>query len=241
MLGSTSVSLEKRQFHSTQWSLVLQAGEGSNDALHRLCARYWYPLYAYARRSGISAIEAQDLTQGFFASLLSRNDIAHVSRSRGKFRSYLLSALRNYISKQRDRAGALKRGGGKVILSLDWQDAEGRYCFEPADDMDAEKLFAKRWALTLLDRVVTKLREDYEKSGKAKLFGYLSGAVSGDGIELSYREIAQRLNTTEGAVKAAVHRLRKRYQKELLAEVAETVDDVEAVEEELMFLMSTLE
>jgi RNA polymerase sigma factor (sigma-70 family) len=230
-----------RRFHSTQWSVVLGAGDGANLALSTLCSTYWYPLYAFMRRRGADPEEAADLTQGFFASLLERNDFAAVDRKRGKFRSYLLSAMSNYMAKHYQRKKALKRGGGQKILSLDWQDAEGRYAFEPVDTLDAERLYDRRWTLTLLAKVVDSLRDEHTARGKIDLFQDLVGSIDGNGVERSYRDIATDHGMSEGAVKVAVHRLKKRWQQRLREEVAETVDTDEEIDEEIRFLLASLE
>ncbi len=232
------------RFTTTHWSLVL-AASGSEDthsreALAQLCQVYWYPLYAFVRRHGHGPHDAQDLTQEFFVRLLEKDYLRDVDRSKGKFRSFLMVALKHFLSKERARGKTLKRGGGQRLLSLDIISAEDRYRREPEDNLTAEKLFEHRWALTLLDRVLTRLSEEYEASGKATMFEQLQGCLTGDSDLLPYAELARRLGMTEGAVKVAVHRLRKRYRGVLRDEIAQTVADPSEIDEEIRQLFSAL-
>ncbi|MBT3220634.1 MAG: protein kinase [Proteobacteria bacterium] len=228
------------QFPGTRWSMVMAAGSGGQEALARLCADYWYPLYSYVRRRGFDPARAQDLTQSFFARLLHRGDVAKADRQRGKFRTYLLSSLHNFIINEEEREGALKRGGGKVVLSLDYQDAEGRYCVEAVDHLNAEKLFERNWTLTLLRRVRNKLGQDYASSGRSQIFERLKGCLTTDGMDGTYAEAGKDLGISAGAAKVAVHRIKKRYQALLREEVLQTVSDPSDVDDELQYLFSTL-
>ncbi|MBI2946618.1 MAG: sigma-70 family RNA polymerase sigma factor [Verrucomicrobia bacterium] len=209
-------------------------------ALEQLCRTYWYPLYAYVRRQGRDPHEAQDLTQEFFARLLAAKSLQLVDRSKGKFRSFLLASLNHFLAKEWNRAHRQKRGGGRVILSLDDDTAEQRYLREPADPMTADKLFERRWALTLLEGALSRLRQEFLDAGKESLFEELKFFISGGRTEEGYAGVTLRLNLTEGAVKVAVHRLRKRYGEILRAEIAQTVSSPEEVEEEIRYLFQIL-
>ncbi|MBM3891070.1 MAG: RNA polymerase sigma factor, partial [Verrucomicrobia bacterium] len=196
-------------FLTTHWSVVLRAGRSDStrarDALAQLCEAYWYPLYAYVRRRGHSPHDAQDLTQEFFARILERHDIARASPERGRFRSFLLASLNHFLANEWDKARAKKRGGGQTLLRLDDKDAEGRYAIEPADDAAPDKLFERRWALTLLERVLARLREEFVTAGKTKLFERLKGFMTSEGGDTNYAQAGAELGMTEGNVKVAVH------------------------------------
>jgi RNA polymerase sigma-70 factor (ECF subfamily) len=240
-----SVPSAARHFHTTRWSLVLAAGQqasaASHEALGALCQLYWYPLYAFARRQVSQAEEAQDLTQEFFARLLEKDYLRAADPERGKFRSFLLTAFKHFLAKERDRARAQKRGGGQQVLPLDFQAGEQRYSREPAHEVTAEKLFERRWALTLLDRVLARLRGEFEVAGKQTLFERLKGCLAGEkNPGGSYQELASDLQMTEGAVKVAVYRLRRRYQELLLEEIAQTVAAPEEIEDELRHLFEAV-
>jgi RNA polymerase sigma factor (sigma-70 family) len=224
--------------------MVLTAGRSdttrAHDALARLCQTYWYPLYAYVRRRGFSPHDAEDLTQGFFAGLLQANSLARVRREKGRFRGFLLAALNHFVANEWDRARAKKRGGGKRALSLDVEAAESRYQLEPADQLTAERIYERRWALTLLDTVLHQLEREHELSGKRDLFGELRFCLTGERSKLPYAELAGRLGMSEGAVKVAVHRLRQRYRELLRAEIANTVTSPDEVEAEIRHLFDVL-
>src|SRR5580765_323858 len=168
---------QKGWFTTTHWSVVLSAredeGTQATEALEKLCRTYWFPLYAFARRQGHDVASAQDLTQGFFARLLAKDYLAAVSREKGKFRSFLLAALKHYMAEERSRAGAAKRGGGQILISLDEFDAEDRYAHEPATDLSPEKIFERHWALALLDKALHNLEAEYRAAGKARVFDLL--------------------------------------------------------------------
>lgn len=240
-------------FVTTHWSVVLAAGRASDtsrarDALARLCQTYWNPLYAYARRLGHSPHDAQDLTQEFFARLLAKNFLAGADESRGRFRSYLLASYKHFLANEWDKARAQKRGGGQVPIPIDVASAETAYqpggfpinSVEPADPATADKAFERRWALTLLDQVLRRLRSEYESSGRTQLFDQLKPTLTEASRSVKYAEIAVCLGTTEGAVKVAVHRLRQQYRELLRAEIAETVSGPEEVEDELRNLFQAL-
>jgi RNA polymerase sigma-70 factor (ECF subfamily) len=231
-------------FATTRWSLVLDAGTEltprGRAALATLCELYWYPLYAYLRRRNHSAEDAQDLTQGFFARLLEKHALHIVDRTRGRFRSFLLASLDHYVSNERDRDRAQKRGGGTSPISLDAAMAEDRYKLEPPDPWTPEKIFDRNWALTLLGRVLERLRTDLHAEGKGELFDHLKVYLAGEQGAPSYREIGAALGMSEGAVKVAVHRLRRRYRDLLYDEIAQTVSTQEEVELELQYLMESV-
>jgi RNA polymerase sigma-70 factor (ECF subfamily) len=235
---------EADRFLTTHWSLVLAAGRRespeSADALVTLCSTYWYPLYAFVRRQGYGPEDAQDLTQGFFAKLLEKNYLGDADQQRGRFRSFLLAALRHFLANERDRARARKRGGGQQLISLDFESAESRYRHEPADTMTPERLFERRWALTLLDRVLRRLQDEYAAVGKLPMFEHLKEFLTSESGTTPYRDVAQQTALTEGAVKVAVHRLRKRYRALLEEEIAHTVPRAEDVQDELRQLFASL-
>lgn len=229
-------------FATTHWTVVLQAGARSTpeseSALEQLCRSYWYPLYAYARRHGHSKEDAEDLTQGFFARFLKRNYLEGLSSEKGRFRAFLLTALKRYMANEFDYANRKKRGGGVAPLSLDWQDAENRYLIEPADHLSPDKLYDRAWALTLLERVIGQLREECVREGKAELFERLKPFLMIGKSAIPYPEAAADLKLSEGAVRLAVHRLRRRYRELLRQEIAQTLSNPEQVEEELGALFS---
>ena len=231
-------------FRTTHWSIVLaaanQASPNSQEALARLCETYWYPLYAYARRRGHGPPEAEDLTQEFFSRLLEKEYLAGITQEGGKFRSFLLTALKRFLANQWERAQAQKRGGGITIASVNETDAESRYQVEPADEATPEQLFERRWALTLLDQVFHRLQGEYRSSGKTELFDRLQVFLSGDQRLIPYAEVGTSLGMSEGAVKVAVHRLRKRYGELLREEIAQTVSSPQEVDEELRYLVAAL-
>ena len=231
-------------FTTTHWSVVLAAGQraspDSRRALAMLCERYWFPLYAYVRRSGHSSHDAEELTQEFLTQLIEKEYLQDVDRQRGKFRSFLLAALKHFLSKQRERTRAKKRGGGRVPVSLDFRDAESRYKLEPTDELTPERLYERRWALTLLDEVLHRLQQEFTDAGKLAVFDRLKGALTGSQDSPTYRQIAEDLAMTEGAVKVAVHRLRRRYRELLKEEIAQTVKDPAEIDDELRELFAAV-
>ena len=236
-----SIQPGARDFCTTRWSMVRGARGDTRDAqqaLGALCEAYWYPLYAFVRRQGHQAHDAQDLTQEFFARLISKDWLEGLEPERGKFRAWLLASIKHFLCNEWDRDHAAKRGGGQVLLSIDESTAESRYLREPAAVDNAELLYDRRWALTLLERVMARLREEFSRAGKSELFVAIKGTLTGDAP--SYAEIASQLDTTEGAVKAAVHRLRERYRAAIREEIAETVDGAAEIEEELRHLLAVL-
>jgi DNA-directed RNA polymerase specialized sigma24 family protein len=230
------------RFATTQWSLVLAAGRRgsaeSADALARLCSLYWYPVFAFVRRQGHPAPEAQDLTQGFFARLIEKGDLSAADRSRGRFRSFLLTNCRYFLANERDRALTLKRGGGQAPLSIDVAAAEGRYERALAHSETPERLYERQWCLTLLDGVFAALRGEYAAAGNEGLFDRLKEFLTAGPDAGTHADAARDLGTSAGAVKVAVHRLRRRYREELRRRVADTVGS--EVEDELRYLVKTL-
>ena len=232
------------RFATTHWSMVVSAGGSHSSeatrALATLCENYWFPLYAFVRRAGYSAEDAQDLTQEFFVRLLAKNYLAVADRQRGKFRSFLLGAMKHFLAKQRRRQGTQKRGGNRPMLSLDFHSGENRYSLiEPVDNLTPERMYDKRWALTLLDLVLSRLREEFRTAGKLELFDSLKQFLAGGTAKPAYLEVAEELGMSKGAVKVAVHRLRRRYRKLLKEEIAQTVGP-EALEDELGELLAAL-
>jgi RNA polymerase sigma factor (sigma-70 family) len=231
-------------FVTTHWSVVVAAGRSdttrARDALARLCQTYWHPLYAYVRRLGNSPPDAQDLTQEFFARLLAKNYLVEADESRGRFRSFLLAALKHFLTNEWHKARAQKRGGGQIPISIDFGTAETSFHHEPADTLTPEKIYERRWALTLLEQVLQRLRQEYARTGREHLFEQLKPTLTEASRAVRYAEIAVRLNLSEGAVKVAVHRLRLRYREVLRAEIADTVASPGEVEDELRNLFAAL-
>jgi len=242
--GGYSESRPAALFVTTHWSEVLAAGRGdttrAGDALARLCQTYWYPLYAYARRRGCSPHDAQDLTQEFFARLLAGNWVAKADRQRGRFRSFLLSAMKHFMANEWNKASAQKRGGGQPILSLNDDSAEHRYRLEPAERATPESLFERGWAVTLLEGVLARLDEEYRRTGKQTWMEAMRPALTTDRESMDYAGMAQTLGITETAARVAAHRLRQRYRQLIRAEVAGTVASPEEVEAEMRHLFRVL-
>ena len=232
------------QFTTTHWSLVLAARDsqtpGASEALEQLCRTYWQPVYAFIRRTVFNPEDARDLTQGFFADLLRDRSFARANPEQGRFRSFLLGALKHFLADERDRRRAAKRGGGVATISLDAAQEETRYRLEPMDHLTPERAYEKRWALLLLDRVVEGLHEAYREAGKEALFIALKSTLTQSRSDIAYPELAKKLDLTEGALRVAVHRLRQRYRELLRREVAQTVADAAEVETELRYLFRVL-
>jgi RNA polymerase sigma factor (sigma-70 family) len=242
--GSSSPVKPQAVFATTHWSVVLTAGRSdttrSRDALARLCQTYWYPLYFYVRRRGYSAHDAQDLTQAFFTRLLEHQSLTTADPDRGRFRSFILTAMNHFLASEWKRGMAQKRGGGSLTISLDLAAAEERFDLEPADHSAPDKLFEKQWALALLAEVLNRLEGEYQSEGKTDLFNALKQSLMGFRETQPYVELAPRLGMNESAVKVAVHRLRKRYRELIRAEIANTLDHSQDVEAEMQHLFQTL-
>lgn len=232
------------RFATTHWSVILAAGDSSSQrheqALSTLCQTYWFPLYAYLRRQGHKAHQAEDYTQAFFAQILEKNYLCDIKRKPAKFRSFLLMALKRFIADQQCRARAVKRGGGHKMLSLNFEGAESQYALEPASELSPEKVFDKSWVLTLLEQTMTRLETELAGMNKQKLFEILKVYLAGKEVSIPYRDLAVQLDMTEGAVKAAVYRLRRRYREILRDEIAQTVTTGDQIDDEIRGLFATL-
>src|SRR5437667_9929143 len=241
----TSCALsEAAAFATTHWSIVLTAqgrSPAADEALEKLCRTYWWPLYGFVRRQGYRPEEAQDLTQGFFALLLERRDLDVVRQEKGRLRSYLLVSLKNFLAKARRRELAVKRGEGRVLVPLDELLARERADLEPADNLSPDRIYERRWALTLLEQVLTRLESEYRSAGNADMFDCLKEFLSDEPGQRSRAEVAAELGITENAVKQAFHRLRQRYRQLLRDEIAQTVAVPGDVEDEVRHFISVLQ
>mgnify|MGYP001552490994 FL=1 len=237
-------SAPRARFATTRWTMVLAAGRNSSPdaarALEDLCRAYWYPLYAYVRRRGHAKADAEDLTQAFFARLLEKDFLRAASREKGRFRTFMLVAFQRFCANEWDRSRAQKRGGGQVVLSLNLDTAERRYHAEPADELSADRIYERRWALTLIEQTMARLRGEYEASGKGRDFDQLKTFLAADGDTIPYAELAEKLGQGEGALRVAVHRLRKRFRETFRQEIAQTVSSPGEIEGELRHLLAAL-
>jgi RNA polymerase sigma-70 factor (ECF subfamily) len=242
--GPAQASAGAASFNTTHWSSVLLAGGSrspeADAALARLCQAYWYPLYYYIRRLGHRPEDAQDLTQEFLARLVHKDYLKGIKQEKARFRSFLLVALKRFLANEWDRANCLKRGGGQAVLSFDAQDTENRFLSEPVDEMSPEKAFERRWALTLLSQVLSRLEAEFCASNKALLFADLKGVLSGEGAVGSYADLGQRFGMSEANVKVTVHRLRRRYRELLREEVTTTIANPGEADDEIRHLFATL-
>jgi RNA polymerase sigma-70 factor (ECF subfamily) len=233
-----------RRFATTHWSVVLRAGDSQSphaaDALEKLCRTYWYPLYAFVRASGQGAEEARDLTQEFFARILEKKWLNDADRQRGRFRTFLLAALKNFMANEWHRSQTLKRGGGMERIVWDELDAEARFALEPREVGTPDSLYDRRWAMTLIGNVQDRLRDEMVAAGDAEKFEALEPTLTGDRLEQGYTALATRLGVTETAVKSMVFRLRKRFRELLRHEIGETVTNGGDEEEELRELLRVL-
>jgi RNA polymerase sigma factor (sigma-70 family) len=231
-------------FPSTHWSVVLATHADNparaRDALEKLCAVYWYPLYAFLRRRGHQPADAEDLVQGFIAHLLERQFFQSADPEKGRFRSYLLASLNHFVADVADRAGRLKRGAGRPLLALDAVMAERRYALEPADSCDPERLYERRWALTLLDTVLQRLEAEAAENGSTSLFRRIKGVLQGDRKGTPYAQLAAQLGMSEAALTMTVHRLRRRYRELVREEIIRTVSCPVEIEEEMRHLFQVL-
>jgi len=233
-----------RTFATTHWSVILLAcdtnSKDASEALERLCRSYWYPIYAHVRRQGKGPEDAQDLTQEFFARLLEKQYLKLADPQRGRFRTFLLTSLGRFVTTEWVKSRALKRGAGQTMSLLMTQDGEERYRHEPADDSSPDKIYERRWAVTLLENVVAQLRTEYASLRKEELFEGLKASIWGEAPEDGYRSLAGQLNMSENALRVAAHRMRERYRTLLREAVAQTVAAPEDVEDELRHLVSVL-
>ena len=227
-------------FATTHWTVVLAAGRQRSPeaarALEELCRTYWFPLYAYVRRRGHAKEDAEDLTQAFFARLLEKNPFAQLDSDKGKFRAFLLASLKNFLANERDKAHTLKRGGGILPLSLDWQTADTQFQVAATQEPSPDKAFDREWALALLAKVIGRLQSECVAEGKARVFEQLKQFLTAGHAESAQRAAAAELGMEEGAVRVAVHRLRKRYRQLLRDEIANTLAAAAMVDEEMSAL-----
>jgi len=239
-----SDSLDARQMATTHWSVVLAAGDlqrpDAREALSKLCESYWYPVYAYARRHTSSVHVAQDVTQEFFAHLVEKNTVAAADPARGRFRAFLLTALKNFLANEWHKERAQKRGGGRAMLSLDFPSGELRFGGAAATGSTPDKLFDREWTVTLLDDVVARLQAEYAAKGNQQLFQTLKGAIAAGEERIPFAEAARVLGMTENAVHVAAHRLRKRYRELIREEIAHTVSRPDEIDDEIRWMISTL-
>ncbi len=224
-------------FSATRWTLIYAARRDSPEALETLLKRYWLPLYAYIRRSGHSKEDAEDLVQGFFGEWLSRDFLKNLAPENGKFRSFLLACYKNYASNVRERESALKRGGGKKILPLELEGLEGSYTIEPVDHLTPEKLYERRWAMTMFDNVIAEVATEYE--GRDEIFRVLEPFLR-DENDCNYKQAAEKLGMTENAFKQALFRLRKFFRARLRSQVAQTLSSPEDVDQEIRDLLAAI-
>ena len=241
---TSSARASTGRFATTHWSVVRAAGRPLSpryqQALGTLCQTYWFPLYAYLRRQGYHTHQAEEYTQAFFARILEKHGLRLADPKRGKFRSFLLAALKHFVGNELDRARAQKRGGGRKVLSLDFENAESQYALEPTHQLSPEKLFERSWALTVLERTMTRLQAESASTNKQELFDHLKVYLTVKKSSVPYREAAAKLKMTEGAVKVSVHRLRRRYRELLRDEIAQTVTTEDEIDEEIRDLFAAL-
>ena len=232
------------RFATTRWSVVMTARDAnspeSDEALQSLCKNYWYPLYAFIRRLGNSAHDAQDLTQEFFARLLEKNWLGAADRERGRFRTFLIMAVKRFLANEWDKSQAARRGGGQSFVPLDTKFAEERYLADTSPALSPDHLYERRWALTLLARALTRLRQEYEVDGRGADFACLKNYLTADRGAIPYSEIARELGASEGASRVAVHRLRKRYREVFRETVADTVSSADEVDTEVRYVIEVL-
>jgi RNA polymerase sigma factor (sigma-70 family) len=242
--SSAASTAPRHVFVTTRWTMVLSAGRKSSPhsdrALAELCQTYWYPLYAYIRRQGRTKEDAEDLVQAFFARFLEKNYLEGLAAERGKFRAFLLASLKHFLANEWDKTQAQKRGGGAEHLSLNWQDADDRFHLDPPDPTNPERLFDREWALALLERVIARLAAECARDGKADLFMHAKGFLTVGSAAIPYADAAKELGLEEGALRVAVHRLRKRYRELLRDEISQTLAEPGQVDEELRSLLAAL-
>lgn len=231
----------RSDFVTTRWSLVLAVRDhSSEEAVVELCRRYWFPLYAFVRRTGCGREDAEDLTQGFFAEFLEKGYFSRADPQRGRFRNYLLTSIKNFMVKKRRRDRSQKRGGGVSLVSWDQTDAESRYASELAVEVSPEVLYDQQWARSLLDRVLAELDSDFARRDRAEIFRQIKQHLWGEAREVPYQELTDRAQMSVGAFKIAVHRVRQQFRDLMRAEVADTVSDTADIDEELRHLVSVL-
>lgn len=232
------------RFATTQWSMVLSAGtdsqENANRALDSLCQQYWYPLYAFLRRRGMSHDQSQDLTQAFFVHLLEKKSYEKADPTRGRFRTFLMTAINNFVSNHWRAENAAKRKPKTSLLSIQFEEGEKRYDLEPQIDVTAEKLFERRWGLTVLQNAMNQLEESYNDDGKGELFQALKPVLVGGSDTLKQQELAKQLDMSHGAVRVAIHRMRKKCREMLRKEISQTVESSDDIDQELRYLLEVI-
>lgn len=242
--ASPNQPVQNAWFTTTHWSVVLAAGDGASpraaEALEKLCRTYWLPLYAYVRRKGHTCEDAQDMTQEFFARFLAKNSFGRARPERGRFRSFLLTSMQNFLAHEWQRARAEKRGGGRSLLRWDELAPENHYQLEASSELTPDKVFDQRWALTLFQRALARLRQEFTAAGKGAQFDRLKGYLSSEAGENAYAEVAAQLNMTPRAIAVAVHRLRQRYGQVVREEIAHTVSSSADIEDELRLLIALM-
>jgi RNA polymerase sigma-70 factor (ECF subfamily) len=242
-MNSIGTAVEPR-FATTHWSVVLAAGHDSSpnagEALETLCRNYWLPLYAYVRRKGHTPEKAQDLTQAFFERLLEQHTLSRARRERGRFRSFLLTSLQNFLGHEWEKERAAKRGGGRYVLSWDQVSAESSYQLEAVSELPPDKAFEKRWALTIFQQALNRLHEEFVRLGKGEVFEQLKCFLTQEPGANGYPGVAERLGMTPAAVAVSVHRLRKRYGELVRDEIAHTVSSPAEIEEEMRYLIALM-
>lgn len=243
-LSTTETPGGAARFVTTRWSVVLRLWDKDSpqaaEALDYLCRAYWYPIYAFARRSGLSMHDAEDATQDFLTHMLGKSLFGRADPQRGRFRSFLLTCFKNFVGQQNNKKRAVKRGGGAKVFSLDETDAEGRYQREPADPRSPDLLYERSWAVRLFETALERIEAQYQADGKAAEFATMKPYLTGDAGKASYRELSRQLRVQEGAARVAVYRLRQRYSESVRAEVAQTVTNEEEFEEELRHIRDLL-
>jgi RNA polymerase sigma factor (sigma-70 family) len=244
-MTTSEAAKPRNYFATTHWTVVLSASRNETtrgkDALSTLCETYWYPLYAFVRRQGHSPHDAEDLTQGFFARLMERESLAGVSPEKGKFRTFLLIALKRFLANEWHRANSQKRGGGLCRVPLRGHTAETRYIAEPIERLTAEKLYERRWALTLLERVLARLRDEYKSAGKSEHFDRLKPYLMADKDAIPHALVPAESGISESALRVAVHRVRRRFRELFREEVANTVAGPEDINDEIRHLLTAFE
>jgi RNA polymerase sigma-70 factor (ECF subfamily) len=241
-ISSTPTYSDAAGFSPTRWTVVLAAAHGTADsgsrrALEELAGTYWFPLYAFIRRQGHDSATAEDLTQEFFARLIEKNSLTAADRARGRFRAFLLTAVKHFLANERDKTQAIKRGGGARVIALDSLDAEARYAIEPAHQLTPERVFEQRWARAVLDHVLAQLRASYIHRNQGAIFDVLKDSLVSQTDAAGKVEMGRRLNVTSGAVSVAIHRLRRAYRQALRDEIAQTVAAPELIDEEIGYLL----
>jgi RNA polymerase sigma-70 factor (ECF subfamily) len=241
---TAGTSADRGWFKTTHWSMVQQAGAGDSPqasaALAKLCQVYWYPLYVFVRRQGHQREDAQDLVQGFFAKVLEKNYLQGLDQDKGRFRSFLLIALKRYMANEWDRLNRQRRGGGCQVISLDAQDTEHRFLAQPFDELSPEIAYQRQWAATTLGQVLGRLAGEYDAAGRSQLFVELRGQLSGEKATGGYAELGRRIGMSESSIKTAVHRMRRRFLELLRLEIANTVSGRDEVDEEIRCLFASL-